>query len=60
MFKILFSNKYMINLKFFTILYLIILITSIFVDTPLFALMTAIFYGFISENSQLDEKMKKF
>lgn len=55
MFKILFSNKYMINLKIFTILYFVILITSIFVDTPLFALMTAIFYGFISENNQLDE-----
>ena len=60
MFKILFSNKYTINLKIFSILYFIILITSIFVDTPLFALMTAIFYGFVSENSQLDEKMKKF
>ena len=42
MFKILFSNKYTINLKIFTILYFIILITSIFVDTPLFALFQRI------------------
>lgn len=50
MLKILFSKKCSLNLKIFTVLFFVILVTSIFVDTPLFALMIAIFYAWVLEN----------
>lgn len=59
MIKILFSIKYAINLKVFSILYFIILVTSIFVETTLFAFFTAIFYAWIIENSNLKYKISK-
>ena len=59
MFKILFSKSFSLNLKFFSILFFIILVTSIFVTTPLFALMIAIFYASILENNDFDTKNEK-
>ena len=57
MIKILFSSKFTIGIKVFSLLYFIILITSIFVETTLFAFLTAIFYAWILSNNKLKYKI---
>lgn len=60
MVKIIISKKFTLKLKIFTILYFIILITSIFVQSALFALMIGIFYGLILESNSLKSENEIF
>ena len=53
--KIILDKRYLINYKMFSLLFIVLLMTSIFVGTPLFSLYIGIFYSLINNQRYFKE-----